>query len=467
MTNFLDELWMILTESSVWLIFGFLLAGVVHVIVPREWMLKHLGGKGFIPIAKASLLGIPLPLCSCAVIPVAAGLREQGASKGASAAFAISTPQTGEESVPLTWGLFGPFFALSRPVIAVFTGLVAGILIDLAHRNETESVSEETIEDQIEDPNAISLSITNADDADAAVAKVEKKATGSCCSSKPGPKKTCCSASKDEPKSSCCSSKSEPEPASSCCSSKPKPQGSCCSAPAPKEESSSSCCSSAPQKTGLGFGGSVTEVFRHGFGVMLVNLALWLAVGLIMAAVIGSAVPQGWFEEHVGSGLWPKLVMLVVGIPLYICATSSTPLAYGLVVAGLSPGAALVLLLSGPATNVATMSWLIKDLGMKALVIYLGVIATVALGSGIIFDLFYEQFPQILRLADRTAQHEHGSHGFGYKEVSAVIFILLMAWAMGMKMRSWMNAKGWGATKASASASASGSCCSSGGCGCS
>ena len=95
MTNFFNELWMILTESSVWLLFGFLLAGIVHVVVPREWMLKHLGGKGIIPIVKASLLGIPLPLCSCAVIPVAAGLRKQGASKGASAAFAISTPQTG------------------------------------------------------------------------------------------------------------------------------------------------------------------------------------------------------------------------------------------------------------------------------------------------------------------------------------------------------------------------------------
>ena len=433
MTNFLNELWMILTESSVWLIFGFLLAGVVHVIVPREWMLKHLGGKGIVPIVKASLLGIPLPLCSCAVIPVAAGLREQGASKGASAAFAISTPQTGEESIPLTWGLFGPFFALARPVIAVFTGLVAGILIDLTHRNETETES-------IEDPNAIGLSITNADDAGAAVAKVEKKATGSCCSSKP-------------------------ESTNSCCSSTPKPESSCCSS-TPEPESTNSCCSSTPQKTGLGFGGSIIEAFRHGFGVMLVNLALWLAVGLIMAAVIGSFVPHGWFEEHVGSGLWPKLVMLVVGIPLYICATSSTPLAYGLVVAGLTPGAALVLLLSGPATNVATMSWLLKDLGMKALVIYLGVIAAVALGSGIIFDAF---FIDMITLADRSADHEHGSHGFGYKEVAAVIFILLMAWAMGMKMRSWMNAKGWGTTGSSGSGG-SGGCCSSNtgsSCGCS
>lgn len=416
---------MILTESSVWLIFGFLLAGVVHVVVPREWMMKHLGGKGIVPIAKASLLGIPLPLCSCAVIPVAAGLRERGASKGASAAFAISTPQTGEESVPLTWGLFGPFFALSRPVIAVFTGLLAGILIDLTHRNESGSKAE-TQTDSIEDPNAIGLSITNADDAGAVIAQTEKKATGSCCSSKADPA-----------------------------------AGSCCSSSKPKAEpAGGSCCSSTPQKTGLGFAGSTKEAFRHGFGVMLVDLAMWLAIGLVMAAIIGAAVPPGWFEEHIGSGLWPKLVMLVVGIPLYICATSSTPLAFSLVAAGLSPGAALVLLLSGPATNVATMSWLIKDLGMKALVIYLGVIAGVALGAGILFDAF---FVNMVTLADTASKHEHGMAGIGYKEVAAVIFVMLMAWALGIKARKWLDDHKVGTPSADG-------CCSSTGaptCGCS
>ena len=428
MESFFEELWMILAESSVWLIFGFLLAGVMHVVVPREWMMKHLGGKGIIPIAKASLLGIPLPLCSCAVIPVAAGLRKQGATKGASAAFAISTPQTGEESVPLTWGLFGPFFALARPVIAVFTGLVAGILIDLTHRNEDEPKADST-QDTLDDPNAIGLSITNADDANTVVAQTDKKATGSCCSSKP-------------------------EPAA----------GSCCSSSTPEEEpAGGSCCSSTPQKKGLGglgFVGSVKETFRHGFGIMLVDLAMWLSVGLILAAVIGAAVPPEWFAEHVGSGLWPKLVMLLVGIPLYICATSSTPLAFSLVVAGLSPGAALVLLLSGPATNVATMSWLIKDLGVKALVIYLGVIAVIALGAGILFDLFFSGMVNIAAMAE---MHEHVVPLLSVKGIGAVIFIMLMAWALGMKARKWLDAHKVG-TKSS------GGCCASTGapsCGCS
>lgn len=418
MQAFFTELWMILTESSVWLIFGFLLAGVVHVLVPREWMLKHLGGKGIVPILKASLLGIPLPLCSCSVIPVAAGLRKQGASKGASAAFAISTPQTGEESIPLTWALFGPVFALARPVIAVVTGLIAGVLIDVTHKNEDLDVQDGSIED----PNAIGLSITNADDAGSVVESVEKKGSGSCCSSS--------------------------EPAA----------GSCCSTAAP-DESSASCCSSTPQKAGLGFVGGAKESVRYGFGVMLVDLAVWLTVGLLMAAAIGAAVPENWIEENVGQGILPMLLMLVVGIPLYICATSSTPLAFGLVVAGLSPGAALVLLLSGPATNVATMSWLLKDLGAKALGIYLGVIAAVALGAGIAFDAFFKQF---VVMADLSPAHEHGAAGIGYKDVFAIIFVMLMAWALGKVASGWLDSRGIGTKPASSGGCGSGCGCATG-----
>jgi len=409
---FFDELWMILVESSLWLVLGFAIAGIVHALVPREWMLKHLSGGGFWPIAKASMLGIPLPLCSCSVIPVAAGLRDQGASKGASAAFAISTPQTGEESIPITWALFGPVYAITRPIVAVITALIAGLLIDLTGKEETNESSDS-------DPGALSLSITNAEQANQAVANIDSKATTSCCSS-----------SKPEPKGSCCSSTTQPEP-------------------------ESSCCSSAPDQTHTTLAQKSVIAMKHGFGTMLIDLALWLAIGLVLAALIGALVPPEWVQQHAGSGLLPKLVMLLVGIPLYICATSSTPLAWSLVAAGLSPGAALVMLLSGPATNVATMSWLIKDLGVKALVIYLSVIGAVALGAGILFDAFFVRF---VHIADIAQKHEHGSHGFGIKEGAAVLFILLMAWALGMKMRSFMNKKGLGTTNPTPSG---GSCCSS------
>ena len=424
MTRFFQELWMILVESSIWLILGFAIAGAIHAIVPREWMLKHLSGRGFWPIAKASMLGIPLPLCSCSVIPVAAGLRKEGASKGASAAFAISTPQTGEESIPITWALFGPVYAFTRPVVAVITGLIAGILIDLTDRRE----SSEPEPDPATDPGAISLSITNADDATKAVESVEARAT---------PAGSCCSAPKPEPVSSCCSGNT-PEPAGSCCAS----------APAPSQ-------STLAQKVRSGL--------THGFKTMPIDLAVWLTVGLLLAAAIGAFVPESFFTEYAGDGIGAKFVMLFVGIPLYICATSSTPLAWSLVAAGLSPGAALVMLLSGPATNVATMSWIIKDLGMKALVIYLGVIATVALCAGILFDAMLSRFVQIASAADL---HDHAS-GFGIMGIFAILFVILMAWALGMRMRQFMNDKGWGST----SAPAAGSCCSvkpeSSSCGCS
>ncbi|MFG0246882.1 MAG: SO_0444 family Cu/Zn efflux transporter [Phycisphaerales bacterium JB052] len=419
MQAFLTELWMILVESSLWLILGFAIAGAVHALVPRQWMLKHLSGGGFWPIAKASMLGIPLPLCSCSVIPVAAGLRSQGASKGASAAFAISTPQTGEESIPITWALFGPVYAFTRPIVAVITGLIAGLLIDFTGKREEPTTPGPDLES---DPGAVSLSITNADDAGSAVAKVD----------------SCCSAKAPDPVGSCCSGNT-PQPASSCCSSEASP---------------------APTHTGAW--DKVKIGFKHGFGTMLIDLAVWLTIGLLLAALIGALVPQDWIAEHVGTGIMPKLVMLLVGIPLYICATSSTPLAWSLVAAGLSPGAALVMLLSGPATNVATMSWLIKDLGMRALVIYLGVIAAVALTAGIVFDAFFTRF---VHIASAAEMHNHASM---LQKSAAVVFILLMAWALGMRMRQYMNDKGWGTT---GPAPVGGSCCSSNpsqsSCGCS
>ncbi len=391
LSAFLGELWMILRESGVWLIFGFLLAGLVHAYVPRSWMLKQLGGRGLGPIAKASLLGIPMPLCSCAVIPVAAGLRRSGATKGASAAFAISTPQTGEESVPLTWGLFGPVYALTRPVVAVVTAFIAGVLITV--------FTDET---------------THPD------AKKEEREGGD----------------------------------SSCCAHSSGGHDHDHADHAPMGDVSLNVLGNPKDKPR--WARKLNTALSHGFGTMLIDLAGWLALGLILAAVIGAAVPEGWVNEHVGTGIVPKLAMLVVGIPVYICATSSTPLAFSLVAAGLSPGAALVLLLSGPATNVATMSWLIKDLGVKSLVIYLLTIAACALGAGIAFDAFLSG---TIRLADTGAAHEHGGAGaWGVvKDVCAVALVVLMAWALGMKARGFAKERGW-----FGSPSEGGSCCSTG-----
>ena len=451
MQRFFQELWVILVESSLWLLVGFAMAGAIHALVPRQWMLKHLSGGGFWPVAKASLLGIPLPLCSCSVIPVAAGLRKQGASKGASAAFAISTPQTGEESIPITWALFGPVYAFTRPIVAVITALIAGLLIDATGKPDTEPAGT-TPGTQPEsdpgawparDPGAIALSIVNADDAGKAIASIQARHT-------------------DLPPTP----SSDASAATSCCASKPKASSSCCSTSPSEPQAAGSCCATTPTTpidpddaiAHASVGEKIKIGFKHGFGTMVIDLVVWLSVGLILAALIGALVPADWIAQHIGTGVLPKLIMLLVGIPLYICATSSTPLAWGLVVAGLSPGAALVLLLSGPATNAATMSWLLKDLGIRALTIYLAVIAAVALLAGILFDAFFTRF---VHIASAAQIHEHAA-GFGIKQVAAVLFILLMAWAMGMRMRQYMNDKGWGTT-APVPAGGDGAC-SSGGC---
>lgn len=371
MQAFLSELWMILHESALWLIVGLLFAGLVHTLVPQNFLTKHLGTRGPLAVAKASLLGIPMPLCSCAVIPVAASLRDNGAGKGASAAFAISTPQTGEESVPLTWALFGPVYALTRPVVAIVTAFTAGIAINaFTKENDTPSTNDTS--------------------------------------------KSCCAHTNDG------HSHDHDDHTQS------------------KGDVSLNVLQQGPKP---GLATKTRETLDYAFGTMLTDLAIWLTLGILAAALVGALVPAEWIETHAGSGLTPKLAMLAVGIPLYICATSSTPLAFSLVAAGLSPGAALVLLLSGPATNAATISWALKDLGVRALIIYLVTIAVFALGAGIAFDAF---LANTIVLADTgPSAHEHGASAYTViKDIAAVLFVVLLAWALGMRANDALSNRG-------------------------
>ena len=356
--TYLVELWSITTDTGLWLIVGLLFAGVTHAFIPKGWLEKQLGGNGLKPILKASALGVPLPLCSCSVIPVAAGLREQGASKGASAAFAISTPQTGEESIPLTWALFGPVFALARPVIAIATAFTAGVLIEKTGDEATERRSDEA---------------------------TKGGGGGSCCHA------------------------AAPAPA-------PKPA--CCHTEGADDENPSV----APSLRR-----SVASALHYAFVTMLVDLAPWLAAGLLLAALVGAAAPEDWIAAHLGGGFLPLLLAAVIGIPLYICATSSTPLAATLVAAGMSPGAALVLLLAGPATNTATMAWVIKDLGGKALAIYLAVIFVFAVAAGWAFDALLGATVT----ASEVAAHEHGANAI--ESVAAAVFGVLLVGALAMR----------------------------------
>lgn len=428
-----DALQALLLESGLWLVVGFAMAGAMHALVPQGFLERHLSGRGVWPILKASLLGIPLPLCSCSVIPVAAGLRRGGASRGASAAFAISTPQTGEESIPLTWALFGPVYALSRPVVALVTAFAAGLLIELAGEGKTPS----------SDPKGVSTS--SAEEGKNGSCGCSTKARVCGCEPKASTEHACCSEGKHEPTPSCCAGQ-EPEPDNACCSAErpTSPSGCCCQKPAEpthaccgghsQAKPAGSCCSTT-KAARRGWGDRIRAGLRHGFVTMPVDLAPWLAIGLMLAAAVTASVPTGWIESHVGTGIVPMLLMLLVGIPLYICATSSTPLAYTLVAAGLSPGAALVLLLAGPATNVATIAWAIKDLGAKATVIYLATIAVVSVAAGVAFDALLRS---TVHLAMTGGMHEHAGAGLVYA-VGAVLFTVLLSWALVMRANRWVE----------------------------
>lgn len=410
--RFASSLWMLLLDAGVWLVAGLLLAGVVHVLVPRSVLSRHLSGGGIGPILKASLLGIPLPLCSCSVIPVAAGLRASGASKGASAAFAISTPQTGEESIPLTWALFGPVYAFTRPVVAVLTAFTAGWLIDrfVGESSRAQPATPTPAKKSCCEPARAPAPMSGASNAKApfcAGAPIEAHPSMAAFSMpmKGGP---------------------TAEPAAGpCCAGDKAGATGCCETPSPREAPSCCASESAPPKTG----GRGVEIVRYGFGTLLRDLAPWLAIGLLLSALVGALVPPGWIESTIGTGLVPMLLMLLVGLPLYVCATSTTPLAYTLVVAGLSPGAALVLLMAGPATNAATMSWVLKDLGARALAIYLATIALFAVAAGWAFDATLRG---AIRLAEHGATHQHHAVTL-VQSIGAVGFAVLLVWALARR----------------------------------
>jgi len=287
--TFAGELWRVLGEMAPFLLFGFLVAGVLYVLIPARAVERHLGSKGMLPVVKAAVFGIPLPLCSCGVIPVAASLRRHGASRGATAAFIISTPQTGVDSILVTFSLLGSVFAVFRPLVALVSGMLGGWLIGSAG------------------------GAGNAETPDASVGQ-----------------KSC--------------------------------------------------------RAAEGAGGKAASALRYGFVSLPRDIAKPLIVGLVIAGIIAAIVPADYFRGLLGGGIGQMFVMMVVGIPLYVCATASVPVAAALIAKGISPGAALVFLMTGPATNAATVATVWKLMGRRSALIYLATVALTALAAGLLLD---------------------------------------------------------------------------------
>ena len=342
LSDIASHTWQLLLDAAPWLVFGLMAAGLARAWLPVDGLGRWLGGRGLRPAVLAALIGAPLPLCSCAVLPAAVELRRGGASREAVAAFLIATPETGLDSVALSYGLLGPFFAIARPIAAVGGAIATGMAMTLLP------------------PDAPAEAVV---------------ATG-CCSN-----------------TSCCAGKG--------------------AAPA-----------GAARRTldGLAFA----------FSTLFDELAPWLAAGLIAAGITATLMPPEKLGS-LGSGLPAMLAMIAIGIPMYICATASTPLAAALLLAGVSPGAVMVFLLVGPATNLAAIAVVRRELGNTASAVYLGGLIVSGLLAGLLTDLVAPLF------FDPVAFHAGAIVESGSEWPGVVATCLLL----GLSGRSiWRRARG-------------------------
>ncbi|MBU2969602.1 SO_0444 family Cu/Zn efflux transporter [Pseudoalteromonas sp. C2R02] len=329
-----DNFWQLFVISAPWLLLGLFIAGLIKVYLPKNFLIKHLGKEGFVSTVKAALIGAPMPLCSCGVIPAALGLRRAGASKSATTAFLVSTPETGVDSISVSYVLLGPFMAVIRPIAAITSAIVAGLLVGR-----------------------------------------DKGATSEESAHKHDAKETCCSKKEPKVEISCCSKK-EPE-------SKPA-EVACCSENKHQTPHSHTDTIGEPSSR-------IFEALHFSCTKLLQDTAKWLLIGLFFAALIQTFVPNDFFTQW-GTGILAMVVVVLISIPMYICATASTPIAAGLLLSGVSPGAVLVFMLAGPATNIATLGVVINELGKRAVAAYLTGVIGIAIIFGLLTDFLVETY---------------------------------------------------------------------------
>ena len=323
-TDFFVEMWVLLMEMAPYLLIGFLFAGILKVFFPRRIIKKYIGGSNFSSVLNASLLGVPMPLCSCGVLPAGIGFYNSGASRGATVSFLVSTPQTGVDSIIATYAMLGLPLAILRPIIALLSGVLGG-----------------TLTNYLGGSIAAAKQIINKDE------------------------------------------------------------------------------------NGVR---SFREMLRYGFVEMLQDISKWLIIGFLIAAFLAVIIPGDFFVETVSNEYLSMLLILVASIPLYVCATGSIPIAAVLLAKGLSPGAAIVFLMAGPATNAATMAVISNTMGRRVFWLYMLSIV----GGAVLFGSLVNEFiPREWIISSiphlHHGMHDHGTHG-GYwiKLISAVALILLV-----------------------------------------
>jgi hypothetical protein len=337
---FIDALIDLSNAMALYILFGLLFAGVLHELVPESLVTKHLGSETIGSVIKSTVFGIPLPVCSCGVIPLATSIKKSGASKGATLSFLISTPITGVDSIMATYGIFGWIFTIYRAITSMIIAMVAGIL-------------------------------TNIFDKDEPVKKMMFSTTPET----------------QETSSSCCSD-------SSCCDSNTK-----------KENSFSK------------------RVLNYAFGTLLKDIAKPLFWGLILGALITVLIPKNLSEILIEYAWLSYVIVIIIAVPMYVCATASLPIAAGLMLSGVSAGAAFVFLSAGPATNTVTIGVVKKMLGTRSLYIYLG---SIVIGS-IVFGLGLDYIFTASEIDPKALIHLHEEAGI-LMLLSSIVLWMFLGW---------------------------------------
>ena len=343
--EFFEFIWLSLLALAPMLLLGLLLAGLLHVFISRDAILRHFDRDNLKSVASAAAIGVPMPLCSCSVVPVVAEMRRKGASRSSCMSFLITVPETGVDSILVTNGFLGWPAAICRPIVSFITAMVAGILcIGLAR---------------------------DSDDTEA-----ELVATNCCKRSSSG--WTDVGASGHRPlfsdRHDCYLSPSEFATAAvlwlRSAFRRNRPVG----------------CSAAACSPNHGFGAIIRHIIRYGFVEIADDLLFAMLVGLALGGVLYIAIPAELLtHEYSRWAAYPAMVL--VALPIYICASASTPIAAALIANGLSPGAGLVFLMTGPATNVATIAVILKFFGRRFTSIYVGSVVVVSIVLGVSIDL--------------------------------------------------------------------------------
>ena len=336
MMDYVNAFVSMLNSMSPYLLLGFFIAGLLHAFVPSAIYSRYLAGTGLRSVVTAAAFGIPLPLCSCGVLPTAVALRRSGASRAASTSFLIATPQTGVDSIAATYSMMGLPFAILRPVAALVTSLIGGLAVGHWERKGA-------LDDHVEEGNYEFSEL-------------------------------------------------------------------------PK-----------------GFWNKVLETFKYGFFGMMQSIGRWLLIGLVVATLITVLLPDNFFSAYARWPLLNMFIIVAVAVPMYVCATGSIPIAAALMLKGMSPGCALVLLMAGPAANMASMFVVNNAFGRKATVVYLLSIIGGAIGFGVLVDYLPGMRDLFVNALPRHVMH-HGMHGASwFNTVCSIALLCMIVLALGAK----------------------------------